>query len=181
MDCKDFVVYGQHLICGEILSDNPILAWRSMTSVRRTRLRTERGCGTDHCIWESSRPFSDTQVKRQKEAHQLQESRFFRGQNKKTRTVSKYCSARVSHVGLSTKQATELYSDNLLNRTRNPSEPAVLGQRNSPPRRALRRFAVLVGLSTGNPPKIGAFHHLEPYTKLYSDTVRLLCLSRNIL
>ena len=38
-------------------------------------------------------------------------------------TVSEYCSARVYRVGLSTKQATELYSDNLLNRTRKPSEP----------------------------------------------------------
>ena len=39
------------------------------------------------------------------------------------RTVSEYCLARVSRVGLSTKQATEPYSDNLLNRTWNPSEP----------------------------------------------------------
>ena len=42
-----------------------------------------------------------------------------------TRTVSVHCSARVSRVGLrlSTKQVTEPYSDNLLNRTWNPSEP----------------------------------------------------------
>ena len=36
------------------------------------------------------------------------------------RMVSEYCSACVSCVGLSTKQAAEPYSDNLLNRTRNP-------------------------------------------------------------
>ena len=71
------------------------------------------------------------------------------------RTVSEYCSARVSHVGLSTKQATEPYSDNLLNRTRNPSEPS--SDKEIPPRRALRRFAFLFGLLTGNPPKIGTF------------------------
>ena len=69
-----------------------------------------------------------------------------------TRTVSEYCSARVSHVGLSTKKKTEPYSDNPLNRTRNPSEP--YSDKETPLRRALRRFAVLVGLSTGNPPKI---------------------------
>ena len=40
-----------------------------------------------------------------------------------SRKVSEYCSACVSRVGLSTKQATEPYSDNLVNRTRNPSEP----------------------------------------------------------
>ena len=39
------------------------------------------------------------------------------------RTVSEYCSARVSHVGLPTKQATEPYSDNLLNRTRTKKLP----------------------------------------------------------
>ena len=38
-------------------------------------------------------------------------------------TVSEHCSACVSRVGLSTKQATEPYSDNLLNGTQNPSEP----------------------------------------------------------
>ena len=36
--------------------------------------------------------------------------------------VSEYCSACVSCVGLSTKQATQPYSDNLLNRTWNSSE-----------------------------------------------------------
>ena len=38
-------------------------------------------------------------------------------------TVSEYSSACVSSVGLSAKHATEPYLDNLLNRTRNPSEP----------------------------------------------------------
>ena len=71
------------------------------------------------------------------------------------KTVSEYCSARVSRVGLSTKQATEPYSDNLLNRTRNPSEP--YSDKEIPLKRALRRFAFLVGFSTGNPPKIGTF------------------------
>ena len=37
--------------------------------------------------------------------------------------MSEYCSACVSRVGLSTKQATKPYSDNLPNRTWNPSEP----------------------------------------------------------
>ena len=46
-------------------------------------------------------------------------------------TVSEHCSARVSRAGLSTKQATEPYSDDLLNRTRNPLR-TVLGQRDSP-------------------------------------------------
>ena len=55
-----------------------------------------------------------------------------------SRTVSEYCSDRVSHVGLSTKQATEPYSDNLLNRTRNPSEPC--SDKDIPLRRALRRM-----------------------------------------
>ena len=52
------------------------------------------------------------------------------------RTVSEYCSARVSRVGLSTKQATEPYSDNLLNCTRNPSE--LCSDKATPLRRALR-------------------------------------------
>ena len=71
------------------------------------------------------------------------------------KTVSEYCSARVPRVGLSNKQATEPYSDNLLSCTRNPSEP--YSDKEIPLRRALRRFASLVGLSTGNPPKIGTF------------------------
>ena len=69
--------------------------------------------------------------------------------------VSEYCSVRVSRVDLSTKQATEPYWDNLLNRTRNPSEP--YSDKEIPLGRALRRFAFLVGFSTGNPPKIGTF------------------------
>ena len=39
--------------------------------------------------------------------------------------------------------------------TRNPSEPC--SDKEIPLRRALRRFAFLVGFSTGNPPKIGTF------------------------
>ena len=54
------------------------------------------------------------------------------------RTVSEYCSVRVSHVGLSTKQATEPYSDNLLNRTRNPCELYL--DKEVPLRRALGRL-----------------------------------------
>ena len=73
-----------------------------------------------------------------------------------SRTVSEYCSARVSRVGLSTKQATEPYSDNPVNRTRNPSEP--YSDKEIALRRALRRFAFLVGFSIiGNPPKTGTF------------------------
>ena len=71
------------------------------------------------------------------------------------RTVSEYCSACVSRVGLSTKQATEPYSDNLLNRTWNPSKP--YSDKEDRLRRALRAVALLVGFSTGNPPKIGTF------------------------
>ena len=37
--------------------------------------------------------------------------------------MSEYCSALVSRVGLSTKQATEPYADILLNRARSPFEP----------------------------------------------------------
>ena len=56
-----------------------------------------------------------------------------------SRTVSEYSSAHVSCVGLkTTKQAREPYSDNLLNRTRNPSEP--YSDKESPFRRALRRL-----------------------------------------
>ena len=44
----------------------------------------------------------------------------------------------VSHVGLSTEQATEPYSDNLFNRTRNPSEP--YSDKGIPLRRALRQL-----------------------------------------
>ena len=40
-----------------------------------------------------------------------------------TRVVSKCCSACLSHIGLSTEYATEPCSDDLLNGTRNPSEP----------------------------------------------------------
>ena len=54
------------------------------------------------------------------------------------RTVSEYCSACVSHVGLSTKQATEPYLDNLLNRTRTTSEP--YSDKENPFRRSLRRL-----------------------------------------
>ena len=53
----------------------------------------------------------------------------------------------------STKQATEPYSDNLLNRTRNPSEP--YSDKEIPFRRASRRFAFLVGFSTGIHRKLG--------------------------
>ena len=45
----------------------------------------------------------------------------------------------------------EPYPDNLVNRTRNPFEP--YSDKEIPLRRALRRFALLVGLSTGNAPK----------------------------
>ena len=71
------------------------------------------------------------------------------------RTVSEYCSACVSHVGLSAKQATEPYSDNLLNRTRNPSES--YSDKEIVVKTTLRLVAFLVAFSTGNPPKIDAF------------------------
>ena len=69
--------------------------------------------------------------------------------------MSEYCSACVSRVGLSTKQATEPYSDNLVNCTWNPSEP--YSDKDIPVRRALRPVALLAGFSTGNPPKIDTF------------------------
>ena len=54
------------------------------------------------------------------------------------RTVFEYCSACVSGVGLSTKQATEPYSDNLLSRTQNLSE--LHSDKEIGLRRALRRL-----------------------------------------
>ena len=63
------------------------------------------------------------------------------------RMVSQCCSACVSRVGLSTKQATELYSDNLLNRTRNTSEP--YSDKEIPLRRALRRLLCWLGSQLG--------------------------------
>ena len=69
------------------------------------------------------------------------------------RTVSEYCSVCISRVGLSTKQAAEPYSDNLLNRTWNPSEP--YSDKEIPLRRALRRFAFLAGFSLGIHRKLG--------------------------
>ena len=44
------------------------------------------------------------------------------------RTLSGYCSACVSRVGLSTKQATEPYSDKVVNCTRNPAVRRALRQ-----------------------------------------------------
>ena len=70
-----------------------------------------------------------------------------------TRTVSEYCSARVSRVGLSSKQAPEPYSDNLLNRTWNPSEP--YSDKEIPFRRALRRLHCSLGSQLGIPQKLG--------------------------
>ena len=89
------------------------------------------------------------------------------------RTVSEYCSTRASRVGLSTEQATEPYSDNLLNHTRNLSEP--YSDKEIPLRRPLRRFAFLVGLSTGNPPKIGTFaawNRTRNHTRTPSDLMQ---------
>ena len=78
-------------------------------------------------------------------------------------------SARVSRVGLSTKQATEPYSDNLLNRTRNPSEPHWHDE--IPLKKSFEAVALLVGWilnweSTEN----WHFHRFERYPKPYSDT-----------
>ena len=72
----------------------------------------------------------------------------------KHRAVSEYCPACVSHVGLSTKLATGPYSDNLLNRTRNPSEPYLDKEI---PLRSFEAVALLVGFPSRNPPKIGTF------------------------
>ena len=87
----------------------------------------------------------------------------------KVRTVSEYCSACVSRVGLSTKQATEPYSDNLVKRTQNPSEPY------SDKEVLLKSFEagcfvswILNWESTEN----WDFQRLEPYTKPYSDQGR---------
>ena len=85
--------------------------------------------------------------------------------------------ARVSRFGLSTKQATEPHSDNLLNRTRNLSEPYF--DKEILLRRTLRRFAFLVGLSTGNPPKIGTFpawNRTRNRTRTPSETNPVLLL-----
>ena len=69
-----------------------------------------------------------------------------------SRAVSEYCSACVSRVGLSTKQATEPHT----------TSSTILGtppysDEEIPVRRALRPVALLVGFSTGNPPKIETF------------------------
>ena len=56
---------------------------------------------------------------------------------------AEYCSARVSRVGLSTKQPTEPYSDNLLHRTKNTSEP--YSDKEIPLRRALRQLLCQLG------------------------------------
>ena len=69
------------------------------------------------------------------------------------RPVSEYCSARVSRVGLSTEQATEPYSDNLLSRTRNPSEP--YSDKEIPFRRALRRLLSSLDSQLGMHRKLG--------------------------
>ena len=69
-----------------------------------------------------------------------------------SQTVSEYCSACVSRVGLSSKQGTEPYSDKLLNHTRNPSEP--YSDKEIPLRRTSEAVALLVGLPSENPPKI---------------------------
>ena len=66
------------------------------------------------------------------------------------RTVSEYCSACVSCVGLSIQQATEPYSDNLLDRTRNPSKP--YSDKEIPFRRALGGVALLVLEEGKRPP-----------------------------
>ena len=65
---------------------------------------------------------------------------------------------RVSR-GLSAQQATELYSDNLLNCTRNPSK--TYSGKDIPLRRAFEAIALLVGFSTGNPPQFWNFYRLE--------------------
>ena len=63
------------------------------------------------------------------------------------RTMSEYCSARASRVGLSTKQATEPYSDNFLNCTRNPWEPYL--DKEIPIRRAPRWLLCSLGSHLG--------------------------------
>ena len=91
------------------------------------------------------------------------------------RTVSEYCSAEYVFPVLVFQQSKQQNRTRTtpLNRTRNPSEP--YSDKETPLRRALRRFAFLVGFSTGNPPKWD-FHRSEPYTKPYSDTVRVLAI-----
>ena len=51
--------------------------------------------------------------------------------------------------------ATEPYSDNLLNRTPNTFELYL--DKEIPPKKGLEAVGLLVGFSTGNPPKIGTF------------------------
>ena len=83
--------------------------------------------------------------------------------------VSEYCSARVSHVVLSTKQATEPYSDNLLNRTRNPSEP--YSDKEIPfPLEELCGGGFLSWAFNWESAENWDFHRLEPYTNPFSDT-----------
>ena len=87
------------------------------------------------------------------------------------RTVSGYCSACVSHDGLSTKKTTEPYSDNLLNRTRNASEEYLDNE--IPLRRALRRLSCWSGSQVKIHQK-SALSQLGSYTKPYSDTSLVL-------
>ena len=94
------------------------------------------------------------------------------------RKVSEYCSACVSHVGLSTKQATEPYSDNLLNRTRNPSEP--YSDKDIPTRGALRPVPLLVGFSTGNPPKLRLSRLGTVHKTVLGHLLRKHCIWRTL-
>ena len=62
---------------------------------------------------------------------------------------SKYCSVRISRVGLSTKQATEPYSGNILNHTETPPNCT---QTKNFPLEELEAVALVVGLPSVNPP-----------------------------
>ena len=79
------------------------------------------------------------------------------------RTVSEYSSAR---------GATEPYPDDLLNRTRNPSEP--YSDKEFPLEdKSFEAVCFLSWVLNWESTENWDFHRLEPYPKPYSDTVRL--------
>ena len=100
-----------------------------------------------------------------------------------TRTVSEYCSARVSCVGLSTKQATEPYSDNLLNRTRKPSEP--YSDKEIPLQKSFEAVCFLSRVLNWESTENWDFHRLEPrkkpypLTRNYYENISLRIIFRN--
>ena len=93
----------------------------------------------------------------------------------KFRMVSEYCSARVSRVGLSTKNRTRTTSSTVLetslNRTRTKKFPL----------EELEAVCFLSWVLNWESTENWDFHRLEPYTKPHSDTVRKFALSKILL